>query len=261
MNRTLLLSLQIGVAVAMIAVWHVLTTTTLTGDPDKLQFFFSTPADVARQIWAWFANGSIWYHLWITLSEAILAFVIGAVAAIVLGFWFARQPRLAAVFDPYIKAANALPRVVLAPIFTLWFGLGIWSKVALGFTLVFFIVFFNVYQGVKEVNRTVLENARMLGMSERQLLRHVYLPSALSWVFSSLHTSIGFAVVGAVVGEYLGSAAGLGYLIAQAEGMFDIAGVFAGMFVLSAFVLVIDGLVTLAERRLLRWQPATSRQE
>ena len=261
MNRTLLLSLQIGVAVAMIAVWHVLTTTTLIGDPDKLQFFFSTPADVARQIWAWFANGSIWYHLWITLSEAILAFVIGAVAAIVLGFWFARQPRLAAVFDPYIKAANALPRVVLAPIFTLWFGLGIWSKVALGFTLVFFIVFFNVYQGVKEVNRTVLENARMLGMSERQLLRHVYLPSALSWVFSSLHTSIGFAVVGAVVGEYLGSAAGLGYLIAQAEGMFDIAGVFAGMFVLSAFVLVIDGLVTLAERRLLRWQPATSRQE
>ena len=261
MNRTLLLSLQIGVAVAMIAVRHVLTTTTLIGDPDKLQFFFSTPADVARQIWAWFANGSIWYHLWITLSEAILAFVIGAVAAILLGFWFARQPRLAAVFDPYIKAANALPRVVLAPIFTLWFGLGIWSKVALGFTLVFFIVFFNVYQGVKEVNRTVLENARMLGMSERQLLRHVYLPSALSWVFSSLHTSIGFAVVGAVVGEYLGSAAGLGYLIAQAEGMFDIAGVFAGMFVLSAFVLVIDGLVTLTERRLLRWQPASSRQQ
>ena len=185
MNRTLLLGLQIGVAVAIVAIWHILTTTTLIGDPDRLQFFFSTPVDVARQIWAWFANGSIWYHLWITLSEAILAFVIGAVAAIVLGFWFARQPRLAAVFDPYIKAANALPRVVLAPIFTLWFGLGIWSKVALGFTLVFFIVFFNVYQGVKEVNRTVLENARMLGMSERQLLRHVYLPSALSWVMMS----------------------------------------------------------------------------
>ena len=218
MNRTLLLGLQIGVAVAIVAIWHILTTTTLIGDPDRLQFFFSTPVDVAR------------------------------------------QPRLAAVFDPYIKAANALPRVVLAPIFTLWFGLGIWSKVALGFTLVFFIVFFNVYQGVKEVNRTVLENARMLGMSERQLLRHVYLPSALSWVFSSLHTSIGFAVVGAVVGEYLGSAAGLGYLIAQAEGMFDIAGVFAGMFVLSAFVLVIDGLVTLAERRLLKWRPAPDRQ-
>ena len=246
-------------AVVAILLWHLFTTTSLVGDPSRMQFFFSTPGAVARQIWAWFADGSIWYHLWITLSEAVLAFVIGALAAVVLGFWFARRPRLAAVFDPYVKGANALPRVVLAPIFTLWFGLGIWSKVALGFTLVFFIVFFNVHQGVREVNRTVLENARMLGMSERQLLRHVYLPSALSWVFSSLHTSIGFAVVGAVVGEYLGSAAGLGYLIAQAEGMFDIAGVFAGMFVLSAFVLLIDGLVTVIERRLLVWRPAPDR--
>ena len=259
MSRGLLLLLQVAVAVVAILLWHLFTTTSLVGDPSRMQFFFPTPGAVARQIWAWFADGSIWYHLWITLSEAVLAFVIGALAAVVLGFWFARRPRLAAVFDPYVKGANALPRVVLAPIFTLWFGLGIWSKVALGFTLVFFIVFFNVYQGVREVNRTVLENARMLGMSERQLLRHVYLPSALSWVFSSLHTSIGFAVVGAVVGEYLGSAAGLGYLIAQAEGMFDIAGVFAGMFVLSAFVLLIDGLVTVIERRLLVWRPAPDR--
>ena len=147
--------------------------------------------------------------------------------------------------------ANALPRVVLAPIFTLWLGLGIWSKVALGVTLVFFIVFFNVYQGVKEVSPTVLANARMLGMSEQQLMRHVYWPSALSWMFSSLHTSVGFAVVGAVVGEYLGSAAGLGYLIQQAEGVFDVAGVFAGMFVLAAFVIVIDTLVSMVEKRLV----------
>ena len=166
----------------------------------------------------------------------MLAFVIGSVGGVLVGFWFARQPLVAAVFDPYVKMINALPRIVLAPIFTLWFGLGIWSKVALGVTLVFFIVFFNVYQGVKEVSPTVLANARMLGMNERQLMRHVYWPSALSWMFSSLHTSVGFAVVGAVVGEYLGSAAGLGYLILQAEGTFDIAGVFAGMFVLAAFV-------------------------
>ncbi len=159
------------------------------------------------------------------------------------------------MFDPYVKMANALPRVVLAPIFTLWFGLGIWSKVALGVTLVFFIVFFNVYQGVKEVSPTVLANARMLGMSERQLMRHVYWPSALSWMFSSLHTSVGFAVVGAVVGEYLGAAGGLGYLIQQAEGVFDVAGVFAGMFVLAAFVIAIDLLVTMVEKRLLVWRP------
>jgi NitT/TauT family transport system permease protein len=150
---------------------------------------------------------------------------------------------------------NALPRVVLAPIFALWLGLGMWSKVALGVTLVFFVVFFNVYQGVKEANATLIDNARMLGMSERQLLRHVYWPSALSWMFSSLHTSVGFAVVGAVVGEYLGSAAGLGYLIQQAEGVFDVAGVFAGMIVLAIFVVAIDLLVTKVENRLLVWRP------
>ncbi|MDT1060794.1 ABC transporter permease [Paracoccus sp. CPCC 101403] len=260
MSKLVLLSLQALVAVVAVGFWWVLTQTPLFGDPSRIQFFFSTPMDVVKQVIVWFSTGQIWYHLWITLIEAALAFVIGSVAALVLGFWLARRPKLAAVFDPYIKAANALPRVVLAPIFTLWFGLGIWSKVALGFTLVFFIVFFNVYQGVKEVNRTVLQNARMLGMNERQLLRHVYLPSALSWVFSSLHISIGFAVVGAVVGEYLGASAGLGYLIAQAEGMFDIAGVFAGMFVLSAFVLIIDWLVTLAERRLLVWRPDSDQQ-
>jgi NitT/TauT family transport system permease protein len=255
MSRPKLFALQCSVAVFVIALWHVASTTTLFGDPKTISFFFSTPAAVATRIWTWFVQGTIWRHLWITLAEAALAFAIGSLAGIVIGFWFARKQLLAAVFDPYVKAANALPRVVLAPIFTLWFGLGIWSKVALGVTLVFFIVFFNVYQGVKEVNATVLANARMLGMNERQLLRHVYLPSALSWMFSSLHTSVGFAVVGAVVGEYLGSAGGLGYLIQQAEGVFDVAGVFAGMTVLAAFVLVIDWGVTLVERRLLVWRP------
>jgi NitT/TauT family transport system permease protein len=188
----------------------------------------------------------------------MLAFVVGSLSGALVGFWFARKPVVAAVLDPYVKTANSLPRVVLAPIFTLWLGLGIWSKVALGVTLVFFIVFFNVYQGVKEVSPTILANARMLGMSERQLMRHVYWPSALSWMFSSLHTSVGFAVVGAVVGEYLGAAAGLGYLIQQAEGVFDVAGVFAGMLVLAAFVVVIDAIVSLVEKRLLVWRPAAA---
>jgi NitT/TauT family transport system permease protein len=197
----------------------------------------------------------IWKHLGITLLESLLAFAIGSFLGVAVGFWFARKALVAAVFDPYVKMANALPRVVLAPIFALWLGLGIWSKVALGVTLVFFIVFFNVYQGVKEVSTTVRDNARMIGMNEGQLMRHVYWPSAMSWMFSSLHTSVGFAVVGAVVGEYLGSAAGLGYLIQQAEGVFDVAGVFAGMFVLSAFVILIDIFVSMVERRLLVWRP------
>jgi NitT/TauT family transport system permease protein len=258
MSKIALLFLQAGVAIASIALWYALSTYPVLGHILLPPFFFSTPLDVASQIVDWFATGVIWKHLWITLEESILAFVLGSIGGVAVGFWFARQPRTAAVFDPYVKMVNALPRVVLAPIFTLWLGLGIWSKVALGITLVFFIVFFNVYQGVKEVSPTVLANARMLGMSEQQLMRHVYWPSALSWMFSSLHTSVGFAVVGAVVGEYLGSAAGLGYLIQQAEGVFDVAGVFAGMFVLAAFVIVIDTLVSMVEKRLLVWRPATS---
>jgi NitT/TauT family transport system permease protein len=258
MTRLTLLSLQLLIAVIAVLVWHLLTTVPIGGSTLLPPFFFSNPVDVAARVVKWFADGTIWKHLWITLWEAMLAFAIGSIAGVLVGFWFAQQPRTAAVFDPYVKMANALPRVVLAPIFTLWFGLGIWSKVALGVTLVFFIVFFNVYQGVKEVSPTVLANARMLGMNDRQLMRHVYWPSALSWMFSSLHTSVGFAVVGAVVGEYLGSAAGLGYLIQQAEGVFDVAGVFAGMFVLAAFVIAIDWIVTLVENRLLVWRPVAA---
>src|SRR6195952_565228 len=213
MSRLKLLSLQVLVAVVFLGLWQFFAPVPGFGRMLLPPFFFSNPVDVFSQIVHWFVTGTIWKHLVITLWESVLAFVIGSVSGVAVGFWFARQPRVAAVFDPYVKMANALPRVVLAPIFALWLGLGIWSKVALGVTLVFFIVFFNVYQGVKEVSSTVLANGRMLGMSEKQLMRYVFWPSALSWMFSSLHTSVGFAVVGAVVGEYLGSAAGLGYLI------------------------------------------------
>ena len=258
MSRPILLLLQLLVAVVALGLCQFFATVEVFGKMLLPPFFFSTPVDVFSQIVKWFSSGVIWKHLFITLWESIIAFVIGSIGGVLVGFWFARKPLVAAVFDPYVKMINALPRVVLAPIFALWLGLGIWSKVALGVTLVFFIVFFNVYQGVKEVSNTVLDNGRMLGMNERQLMRHVYWPSALSWMFSSLHTSVGFAVVGAVVGEYLGSAAGLGYLIQQAEGVFDVAGVFAGMFVLSAFVILIDYGVTLVERRLLVWRPAAA---
>ena len=257
MTRVRLLALQILVGVGMLVLWHVLTVYPIIGDPKNVQFFFSTPLNVLGRVAKEFSGTEIWRHLGITLTETLLAFTTGAIGGILFGFLFARRELLAAVFDPYIKAANALPRVVLAPIFALWFGLGIWSKVALGFTL----VFFNVYQGVREVSPTVLANARMLGMNERQLLRHVYWPSALTWMFSSLHTSVGFALVGAVVGEYLGSSAGLGYKIHEAESVFDVTGVFAGMLILAVFVILIDAVVTVVENRLLVWRPMASAAE
>lgn len=251
---------QVLLFVGFVAFWHVATSPTLLpplyfDDPNKAAFFFGEPLKVAERTWDWFASGTIYAHLWVTLLETLLAFVIGTALGLGMGLWLALAPMASALLDPYIKALNSMPRVILAPIFAVWFGLDVASKVALGVTLVFFIVFFNVYQGVREVSFTVVANARILGASERQLLRHVYVPSAMSWVFASLHNSVGLAFVGAVVGEYLGSSRGVGYLILQAEGTFDINAVFAGIVVLTAFALLLDWLVTLAERRLLVWQP------
>jgi NitT/TauT family transport system permease protein len=262
---------QVGLLVAMLLGWH------LVSRDEQYAFFLGEPIKVAGRIWSWFmpfgfaptalfADGvpgraDIYQHLGVTLLETVLAFVIGTVVGLGFGLWLALSPIASAILDPYIKAANSMPRVILAPIFALWFGLGIWSKVALAVTLVFFIVFFNVYQGVKEVSPVVLANARMLGANQRQLLRSVYLPSATSWVFSSLHTSVGLAFVGAVVGEYLGSARGVGYLILQAEGTFDVNTVFAGMVVLTAFALLLDGLVGRIEQRLMKWQPRQGETE
>jgi NitT/TauT family transport system permease protein len=258
---------QALVLVAVFVVWYVLTKPGLVPpflfeNDSQAAFFFGEPLAIFGRVWRWFVvDADIYRHLGVTLVETVLAFGLGAVFGLAFGLWLALSPLAAAILDPYITALNSMPRIILAPIFAVWFGLGIASKVALGVTLVFFIVFFNVYQGVKEVSPVVLANARMLGANQRQLLRHVYLPSATSWVFSSLHTSVGLAFVGAVVGEYLGSAQGVGYLILQAEGTFDINTVMAGILVLTAFALALDMLVGRIERRLMKWQPKAGETE
>jgi len=258
---------QLALLVALIAFWYVMTTPGLIPpfmfDNDRqAAFFFGEPVRVAERIWTWFVtDADIYQHLGVTLTETVLAFAIGAIGGLMGGLWLALSPMASAILEPYIKAMNSMPRIILAPIFAVWFGLGIASKVALGVTLVFFIVFFNVYQGVKEVSPVILANARMLGASQKQLLRHVYLPSATSWVFSSLHTSVGLAFVGAVVGEYLGSSQGVGYLILQAEGSFDINTVMAGIVVLTLFALALDAAVGKIEKRLMKWQPKVGETE
>jgi NitT/TauT family transport system permease protein len=270
-NERNLRAWQLGVLAAVLLLWHAVSRN------EQTAFFVGEPIKVAGRMWSWFVpievapnllfpeglpgRADIYLHLGVTLLETVLAFGIGTVLGLAFGLWLALAPTASAILDPYIKALNSMPRVILAPIFALWFGLGIWSKVALAVTLVFFIVFFNVYQGVREVSPVVLANARMLGASQKQLLRTVYLPSATSWVFSSLHTSVGLAFVGAVVGEYLGSARGVGYLILQAEGTFDVNTVFAGIVVLTAFALALDGLVGRIERRLMKWQPRQGETE
>lgn len=219
-------------------------------------FFFPAPSALAARIAEWAASQDFWTDVATTLAETVLSFIAGIGIGTVLGIWLGLSPFVADVVQPFIKMFNAIPRILLGPIFVIWFGLGLTSKVALGVTLVLFVAFFNTFQGIREVNPVVLANARLLRASRAALLRHVYLPSATTWILSSLRVSVGMAVMGAVVAEYLGSSAGLGHLIAQAEGVLDATGVFAGIVVLSAFVVALDFVVDRIEKRLLVWRPA-----
>ena len=234
------------ILLALLGVWQFASDRS-----EMTRFFVGSPFEVARTIVGWCASGLIWRHLAITLTETLLSFVIGTAFALAIGLWLALDRFWSGVLDPFIKGVNTMPRLILAPIFSVWFGLGVWSKVALGVTIVFFIVFFNVYQGVREVSPILLANVRMLGADRAQLIRRVYVPSAMSWVFSSLHLSVGMAFIGAVIGEYLGSAAGVGYLILQAESTFEINAVIAGIVILTACALVLDAIVTVVEGALI----------
>jgi NitT/TauT family transport system permease protein len=249
-------AVQIGILVAFVGSWEMAAAHHWI-DP----FFFSQPTVFVARAWRWLAQPgfllgghSIYHHLFVTLEEMLGGFISGVAFGVGIGFALGRSQFWSAVLNPYIQVLNALPRLVLAPIFVLLLGIDERSKIALGFSLVFFIVFFNTYRGVREVDRNILNNARMLGASERQLARHVLLPSAMGWIWSSLHTSVGFALVGAVVGEYMAAAQGLGWIISQAQGNFDAAGVYAGMLILCVVVVVVELGVTWLERRLVRWK-------
>lgn len=255
-RRILVNSLRILLLIVFIGGWQLATSVGII-DP----FFWGQPSGIWNQIVTWVtqgtAQGPLWEQIAVTLEEAILGFFIGVVFGVIFGVVLGRNRFLADVVGIYIKAANSIPRVVLGPIFVIGLGLGIQSKVALAAVLVFFIVFFNAFQGVREVDRNLLANARILGASQRQLSTSVIIPSALSWIFASLHTSFSFALVGAVVGEFLGSTQGIGLMIENAGNNFNANGVFAGMFILAAVALLSEALITTLENRLIRWRPNT----
>ena len=227
---------QLGLLVLLFLFWDAMTRPGLIPpfmfDNDRqAAFFFGQPLAIFGRIWDWFVvDADIYRHLAVTLMETAMAFAIGACSGLAGGLWSALSPTASALLEPYIKAFNSMPRIVLAPIFSVWFGLGMGSKVALGVTLVFFIVFFNVYQGVGEVSPVVLANARMLGASQRQLLRHC-LPAQrhqLGFQFTA-HLG-GTGVRGSRRRRVSGLQPRVGYLILQAEGTFDINTVMAAFW-------------------------------
>jgi NitT/TauT family transport system permease protein len=243
--------------VAVLGLWEWLSRAKVI-DP----FNFSMPSKIWDQIYTWVmhgtALGSLGEQIWATLQEALIGWVIGVIAGVVCGITLGRITLLADILGPYIKVLNSIPRIVLAPIFVIWFGLGPASKVASAVVLVFFPVFFNAFQGAREVDRNLVANARILGASDRRVTLQVVIPSATSWIFTSLHVSFGFALIGAIVGEYIGATKGIGLLVAQSQGTFNAAGVYAAMVILALVALVAEGLLTFAENRIFRWKPSGS---
>lgn len=250
-RRLALISLRAFIALAFVGFWEWGARAGVL-DP----FFYSAPDRVLAALVTWFSTGSIWPHILATLEESLLGLASGVIAAMVVGFALARNAFLGELFEPILMLLNAVPRIVLAPLLIMWFGIGPGSKVALSFLLVFFVVFFAVYAGVRDIDPILIRNARLLGARGFDLDREIYLPAALNWIFSSLRVAVGFAFTGAVVGEFLGASRGLGYLLGTAQGTFSPAQMLAGLIVIMALIGVVFAVVHVVERRLLGWKEA-----
>jgi len=253
-RRLTVYGLRLLFAILWIGSWQ-LTTSMKWVDP----FFFGQPSGIVVRLQQWFTQGtdlgSIWLQMGVTMEETIGGFLVGAILGVVFGVLLGRIELAADVASPFIKAANSIPRVVLGSLFAIMFGLGLKSKIATAAVLVFFVVFYNAFQGVREVDRNLIANARILGANNRRLTTEIIVPSAMSWILASLHISFGLALVGAVVGELFGATAGVGELIYSSGHLFDVDGVFAGMFLLAVMALVAEGVITALENRLIRWRP------
>lgn len=258
-RRIAIIVAQVVVLIFVFGGWQLFTSLKIV-DP----FFFGQPSGIVRTAWQWVQHGtnqgSIWLQIYTTMEEAVFGFFIGVAAGIVVGVLLGQFRFLSEVLSPYIKAVNALPRIVLGALFVIVLGLGISSKIVLASFLVFFVVFFNAYQGVREVDGNLVNNARVLGASRMQVIRNVVLPSAMTWIIASLHVAFGFAVIGAIVGEVLGAQHGLGVLITDSQNNFNTDGIFAGMIIIGLIALVAEWLISLLERRLLAWRPQMSNQ-
>ncbi|GAC1380997.1 MAG: ABC transporter permease [Marmoricola sp.] len=252
-------SARVGLLAVVLGGWEL---TARSQKPQDFSFYYGQPSLIWKALVSLFQNGSatgnIWTDIWATTQEALLGFALGTLVGVVLGVLLGSSPFLAETIGPYLKALNAIPRIVLGSIFFVAFGLGTFPKVLLAAVLVFFVVFFNAFQGVREVDPNVIANAKVLGASRLQIARHATLPSALTWIIASLHTAFGFAIVGALVQEILGAQHGVGLIIHNAQNNFDSETVFAGMVIIAVFTLVAETVITFIERRLLSWRPPSA---
>lgn len=244
----LMLACQVVLGVIILLLWQ--------GASGRLidDFFISNPVDVAKRLYQWIADGSLFLHIWATVYETLMGFVVGAVGGVILGIWLGVSPFTNRLLNPYLNALNALPKVALAPLFVLWFGLGIASKIALAALLVLFLVFLNTYAGVREVDQDLIDSARLMRATRAQLIAKVIIPSAMSWVFAGLKISVPYALIGAVLGEMIAANRGLGYLVQFSGSQFDSAGVFAVLIVIALLAVALNFLVELVQHRMQLWR-------
>lgn len=244
--------LRVGVLAGVLVFWQLASGTLI--DP----FWISSPAEIAGRLVEWLGDGTALSNAAFTMRAVVLGFITGSLAGIVVGFVFGQWSTLAVVLDPFITAFYSLPKVALAPLFVLWFGIGLTSKVILTAVIVFFLVFYNSYAGVRAADRELVDVVRLMGGGRRDQIRRVVLPSAASWIFTGLKLAVPYSLIGAVVGELTASSEGLGYLLKRAAGTFDTTGTFAALAILMVLAVVINRMVVAAESRASRWRnPST----
>jgi NitT/TauT family transport system permease protein len=239
---------QVVLGVAILAAWQAASGRLIDN------FFISNPVDVFWRLLGWIRDGSLFGHIWATVYETGLGFLIGSVLGAALGIWLGVSPLAARLLNPYLNALNALPKVALAPLFVLWFGLGIESKVALAAVLVLFLVFLNTFAGVREVDQDLIDAARLMRATRAQVIAKVIIPSAMSWMFAGLKISVPYALIGAVLGEMIAANRGLGYLVQFSGSQFDAAGVFAVLLVIALLAVGLNFLVEIVQHRMERWR-------
>jgi len=247
-RRVKVLTGQLVAGVLMLALWEYASGRWI--DP----FFVSRPSAIGTRLLEWVLSGFVWFHLSITFQQMIAGFLVGAVTGAAVGIVFGRNELMSDIFSPYIAAVYSLPKIALAPLLILWFGIGFESKVALTAIVVFFLVFYNTYGGIRDVPVHLMNGVRVMGATERQLLFKVLLPHASAWIFTGLKVSVPYALIGSVVGEMISANRGIGFVLNMTANMFDTTGVFTALVVLMIVAFLLNQLVDWAEARVLRWK-------
>jgi NitT/TauT family transport system permease protein len=247
--------IRVAILVVLLGGWELSSGTLFS------PFFISSPIAIVTTLWEWIQSGRLFSHAAITIIEAVSGFVLGGLIGMTVGVILGQSRLLAEILDPFIMVFYSLPKIALAPLFVLWFGVGIDMKIILTATVVFFLVFLNTYTGVRNVSRELIAILGLMGASRRDILVKVVLPSAVTWVFAGLRLSVPYALIGAIVGELIAANQGLGYLLADASGQFDTAGVFAALVAIVILAMLLNLTVKAFEKRAMPWRQEQDQRE